>query len=297
MYHGIADFNPCRKLVEHKPANSIFKNCDQVAVKPPALTSGCLTKALPISAPLTNRSEKTPSGNPHSRTLSCTIRPTSSLVPGCAACAFTTTVFPGPAPKPYLLRLRRRPNGSCWHRIRPPALADAAWNGCPAWEWAYGSDWRGQYAPPPMSPLLRPAQTTEAVRRCAQFHLANAVAAAQSPAWRVRSARRRWIRSLPQSCEGTRLASVLEFGTGQRSCLLRGGSRVPLLPCSLVQSLAAAVVRWWDPWHRAAVPHPRLQRKPIIDRPESFAMCITTTFHLVMCSYLPLEAGNAAHRG
>ena len=63
-------------------------------VKPPALISGCFNIAIPISLPASNKSENTPSGRLHSRTACCTARPTSSLVPGCAGCAFTMTGFP-----------------------------------------------------------------------------------------------------------------------------------------------------------------------------------------------------------
>ena len=63
-------------------------------VNPTAFTSGCLTSAMPTLLPESNKSEKTPSGKPHSRTLSSNSWPTSSLVPGCAGCAFTITGLP-----------------------------------------------------------------------------------------------------------------------------------------------------------------------------------------------------------
>ncbi len=63
-------------------------------VKPPAFTNGCFTSSVPTCVPASNRSENTPSGNPHSRMLFSIARPMSSLVPGCAGCAFTITGFP-----------------------------------------------------------------------------------------------------------------------------------------------------------------------------------------------------------
>ena len=66
--------------------------CDPV--KPTAFTSGCLTRATPTAVPESISREKTPSGKPHSRTLSRTNWPTSSLVPGWAGCALTMTGFP-----------------------------------------------------------------------------------------------------------------------------------------------------------------------------------------------------------
>ncbi len=63
-------------------------------VKPTAFTSGCCTRAEPISRPWSNSSEKTPPGRPDSRTASVTIWPVSSLAPGCAGCALTSTGLP-----------------------------------------------------------------------------------------------------------------------------------------------------------------------------------------------------------
>src|SRR5690606_37188444 len=62
-------------------------------VKPTAAVAGCRTSAAPVSGPpCTN--EKTPGGSPHSAAARVIAPATSSPVPGCAGCAFTTTGHP-----------------------------------------------------------------------------------------------------------------------------------------------------------------------------------------------------------
>ena len=56
--------------------------------------AGCCTSALPTVTPASNNMENTPAGKPSAFTASARITATSSLVPGCAGCAFTTTGQP-----------------------------------------------------------------------------------------------------------------------------------------------------------------------------------------------------------
>ena len=142
--------------------------------------------AVPICGPLPNRSENTPSGRPHSRTLSCIARPTSSLVPGCAACAFTITVLPPARRKQCLLQRRRTPEENCWRQIRPRVQAGATWSGCRAS--VRVCDWgrRDRHVPAPTIPLPPPGQTGEVGRRFVRFRLAGAPCG-KAVSWAARS--------------------------------------------------------------------------------------------------------------
>src|SRR5215217_2464795 len=62
-------------------------------VKPTALMRGSATRADPVSIS-PSRSENTPSGRPDAETAAWIACPTSSPVPGCAGCPFTTTGQP-----------------------------------------------------------------------------------------------------------------------------------------------------------------------------------------------------------
>jgi hypothetical protein len=63
-------------------------------VKPTALIRGSRTSACPTDVPLPKTTEKTPAGSPEAATARATAAPTSSLVPGWALCALTTTGHP-----------------------------------------------------------------------------------------------------------------------------------------------------------------------------------------------------------
>ncbi|MNG89125.1 hypothetical protein D3C79_479800 [compost metagenome] len=127
-------------------------------VKPTALMRGSLTSAMPTSRPEPYNSENTPAGKPHCFTAFATAWPTSSLVPGWAPWALTTTGQPAARAEAVSPPATEKANG----KLLAPNTATGP---RATWRWrrsARGRGWRSGRALSTRTSSHSPARTTRA---------------------------------------------------------------------------------------------------------------------------------------
>ena len=93
---------PSSSVTRLEPLAASAATCSPVGVEPVKATlrtSGCVTSASPVSAPVPGNTVSTPSGRPASARIS----PSRSVVSGVESAGFATTVLPHSSAGPSLL--------------------------------------------------------------------------------------------------------------------------------------------------------------------------------------------------